>query len=370
MKKLLADLLRCPACLGELDSVSFRDAQGEMLEGVLQCRTPGCCAWYPVTGGIPRMLSPELRQQAMDEFTCSFRNDLARAGISPGTSHARSSDPLGPLKKHTIQNFGYEWTEYARFGWDDPVYNIAHEEKVFLRKALLNPEVIRGKIVLDAGCGNGRYTYWAARHGGEVVGMDLGAGVESAYKNNSSLPNVHIVQGDILSPPFGRAFDIVFSIGVLMHTGNARQGVASLAKKLKPGGSLTAHLYGKGNPVYEFLDSAIRRRTTKMTIERLSRLTHRLHAAARALRRARLFGAANYLVRLDDHPHCIFDWYSAPVATHHTYYEVRKWFQDCGLTVIQTNEQEPETLAGRIKYALGAPTVTVRGVLSSAAPTP
>lgn len=41
--------------------------------------------------------------------------------------------------------------------------------------------------------------------------------------------------------------DIIFSIGVRMHTGDAHKAAASLATKLKGGGSLSLRLYGQGN---------------------------------------------------------------------------------------------------------------------------
>ena len=222
--------------------------------------------------------------------------------------------------------------------------------------------------VLDAGCGNGRYTYWAAKYGGTVIGVDLGDGVESARKNTRNLPDVQIVQGDLFHLPFrDETFDIAFSIGVLMHTGNARAATEQLTKKLKPGGSLSVRLYGRGNVFYEQIDAAFRRRTTKMSIADLQKLTGRLYSFRKFLERLKLAGIVGRFVRLDPHPHCIFDWYAAPVASHHTYPEVNGWFQELGLRIADSREAK-NSPKGAISKLLDPmvrrpSTVTMRGLL-------
>jgi SAM-dependent methyltransferase/uncharacterized protein YbaR (Trm112 family) len=347
-----------------LKSVAFdQDPQGAVVSGVLQCRSAGCEAWYPVIRGIPRMLPPELREALTDGFVREFRTRLEAAGVVLAPT-APAEDPLGGLKRHTIRNFGFEWLEYARFGWDDPIHNIAYEEALFRRKALLEPGEIAGKLVLDAGCGNGRYTHWAAQYGARVIGVDLGDGVESAAANTRTYPDVQIVQGDIFRLPFAPAtFDAIFSIGVLMHTGNAKRATTALAKLVRPGGTVTVHLYGKGNVIYEAVDWSLRLWTTQMSIERLQGVTRRLFRVRQALERLRLDTVANRFIRIGPHPHIIFDWYAAPIATHHTYPEVLAWFAEMRVPVVRTNAGPPASLARRLlRPLLTAPgVVTVKG---------
>jgi len=313
------------------------------------------------------MLPEGLRRELTKQFICEHRVSLLKLGLTniPNTDYA---DELRELKQRTIQSFGFEWLEYARFGWDEPVYNIQREESIFRYKSLLEPSDISGKLILDAGCGNGRYTYWAAKYGGQVIGVDLGDGVESASQNTETLPNVQVVQGDIFNLPFEKeCFDVIFSIGVLMHTGDAKKATGSLISRLKPGGSLTVHVYGKGNPIYEFVDYALRNRTTRMSIAQLKEFTRKVYRLRRGLERLRVATLISpRFVRLDPHPHCIFDWYAAPVATHHAYGEVKGWFRELDLEIIKTNEH---FLSGSlIRHALRslfggiASTVTVRGI--------
>ena len=336
MRSWLLEHLVCPGCKGALQWSEFERESEHLMEGALQC--PGCSSWYPVTGGIPRLVAPALR----NELTLAFRNRFGarlRFGrIEADSPSLPAADALSGVKAHTQQNFGFEWTAYARHGWDDPQYNIASEEQVFRYKSLLDPSELVGKLVLDAGCGNGRYTYWASRYGGRVIGVDLTQAVEAAFQNTRTIEAVGIVQGDLFQLPFRtEVFDLAFSIGVLMHTGDARRAFRSISDHLRKNGSFTTHVYGVGNAIYEWMDRRLRERTTRLSIPELRTLTERLYRVARWTDRMGVRSVVTCFLRLDDHPHCIFDWYAAPVASHHTYAEVERWYADAGFGVERTN---------------------------------
>ena len=102
--------------------------------------------------------------------------------------------------------------------------------------------------MLEGGCGKGRHTKLAAEWGAkEVVGIDLGDGVESAFALTRDLPNAHIVQCDIFKLPLKRAFDYAFSVGVLHHTPDPKKAFVSLASRVKKGGHISAWVYGAEN---------------------------------------------------------------------------------------------------------------------------
>jgi SAM-dependent methyltransferase len=308
------------------------------------------------------MLDGALRPEAIRHVGDDHRALALSLGLPVETGSGE--DALGGLKRATIASFGFEWNEYRRFGWDDPEYDLERERDVFLRKSLLAPNELAGRLVLDAGCGNGRYAYLASANGGRVIGVDLSDAVDAAAENTAAVKDVQIVQADIFRLPFAPGtFDVIFSIGVLMHTGDAALAVRRLRSLVTPGGSLSVHLYGKGNRVYELVDRRLRGWTTRRTIPELRRFTDRAYGLERFLSRVHLNRVANRFVRLDPHPHCIFDWYSAPVATHHTYAEVLGWFGELDLRVVATNERTPvRGLPASIRSVVGsADTVTVRG---------
>lgn len=65
MKTDLLDIIACPVCKGELtldaDEIAPADAVdgGEVLTGTLICSP--CEERYPISGGIPNLLPPDLR---------------------------------------------------------------------------------------------------------------------------------------------------------------------------------------------------------------------------------------------------------------------------------------------------------------------
>jgi SAM-dependent methyltransferase len=198
------------------------------MEGELRC--PACTSSFPITSGIPR-----------------FAN----------------LDQLERDKRATATGFGWQWQHFTQ---EDERY-----AKQFLGWiAPVTPEFFRDKVVLEGGCGKGRHTQLAAQWGArDVIGIDLSAAVETAFAATSSLPNAHIIQADIYHLPLARKFDYAFSVGVLHHLPDPRGGFLSLASKVKPGGHLSAWVYGAENnewitrwvnPVREKLTSRIDQR--------------------------------------------------------------------------------------------------------------
>jgi SAM-dependent methyltransferase len=198
------------------------------MTGELRCNS--CAVSFPIIRGIPRFANPE-----------KIESDKAA----------------------TAAGFGWQWQHFTQ---DDPRY----AEQFLGWIAPIAPEFFRDKVVLEGGCGKGRHTQLAAHWGAkDVIGIDLSDAVETAFASTRALDNAHVIQADIYHLPLARSFDYAFSVGVLHHLPDPRAGFISLASKVKPGGHISAWVYGAENnewitrwvnPVRERLTSRINRR--------------------------------------------------------------------------------------------------------------
>jgi SAM-dependent methyltransferase len=264
-------LFRCPKCRAALDD------EGNLL------RCQGCGAVYPVEGGVPRL--------AGETYVASF---------------------------------GRQWNRYD-------VARDEEDEAVFAVKTGVNPRELGGKLVLDAGCGGGRYARLVGRCGATVVGVDLSEAVEKAAALCNELPGVTIARADLLDLPLAEGvFDFAFSIGVLHHSPDPRRAFAQVAARVKPGGHLAVWLYRKNTPPQEWINTGLRALTTRMP-PRLLELASAGLAVVGAVPvvKQSLSKVANFsthpdwTLRVCDN----FDWYAPRYQSHHTVAELTSWFR-------------------------------------------
>ncbi|MBF0529574.1 MAG: class I SAM-dependent methyltransferase [Deltaproteobacteria bacterium] len=139
--------------------------------------------------------------------------------------------------------FSFEWN--IHFGTQlDSLTGGIFSEHTFIEKPGLDPDQVRGKLVLDAGVGAGRYADILFGWGANVIGVDLSYAVEAAFLNLHDRPNVIIAQADIGRLPFApETFDLIVSIGTLHHTPDARSYFNRLLPLLKPGGEICIWVY-------------------------------------------------------------------------------------------------------------------------------
>jgi SAM-dependent methyltransferase len=223
-------LLVCPQCRsGDLTVREFEVASGDVQEGVLICT---CGSAYPVIRGIPRMYEGCWTDHA--EWTVARNEQLSAAGIHPERARRRHDQ-----KRQTQESFGYQWTQFA-----DMTPEFEENFRNYMQP--LTPAFFAGKLGLDAGCGFGRHIHYAAKYGAEMIGLDYSAAIESARRNTSGQPNVHLVQADIYNLPFRPAtFDFAYSLGVLHHLPDPFGAYVQLKDAVKPGGLCHVWLYSK-----------------------------------------------------------------------------------------------------------------------------
>src|SRR5512132_466144 len=96
-------------------------------------------------------------------------------------------------------SFGFQWLKHDRTQLDG---GMSHRSELdFMEKTGLGPEDFAGKLVLDVGCGMGRYAEVITRWGAHVVGIDLSRAVEAAARNLSDR-EATIIQADVFKLPF------------------------------------------------------------------------------------------------------------------------------------------------------------------------
>ena len=248
-------------------------------------------------------------------------------------------------------SFGFQWQYYHRTQLDREDFKEAEEH--FIMKTGLRPDDVKGKTVLDVGCGMGRFAEVATRWGARVVGIDLSAAAEVAARNLADRDFVAL-QADVFHLPFApQSFDIIYSLGVLHHTPDCEQAVKVLPQYLRHGGHLAVWLYSGYNKWYRFSD-IYRKYTHRMSPQSLHRVMRVavpfFYNVGRGLRKIPLVGKpvaglVHHVFPVNQHPDPesrvlnTFDWYSPKYQSKHTYEEVFRWFEDLGMQDLHVGER-------------------------------
>jgi SAM-dependent methyltransferase len=106
---------------------------------------------------------------------------------------------------------------------------------------------LRGKKVLEAGSGAGRFTEILLKHGAILHSFDFSNAVEANARNNGGSERLTLVQADIRHMPFQKNnYDVVVCFGVLQHTPSTENSIKHLWEMVKPGGVLAIDHYPWG----------------------------------------------------------------------------------------------------------------------------
>jgi SAM-dependent methyltransferase len=226
------------------------------------------------------------------------------------------------------------------------------DQVTFRNRTGLGPDELHRSLVLDAGCGMGRYARIAAESGATVIGMDLSWAVSAARDLAMDRDSGRFVRGDLLRPPLvDGAFDHIYSLGVLDHTPDPRAAFLALVRLLRPGGRIVVWVYRKERPALEFIMGAHRAVSKRLPLgavvaasrlmapigglkRRLMASRHRLVARAGVALNVLTIGVSMHPdpeVRVCD----TLDWYAPQFLSRHTLGEVAGWFEEAGLVDIQ-----------------------------------
>jgi SAM-dependent methyltransferase len=162
-----------------------------------------------------------------------------------GSQAREDSHPRAAARGELRFGFGRNWLSFIELV-DDARVSGARESL----RAGLDMRTLTGRTFLDVGCGSGLFSLAACQLGARVRSFDYDQqSVQAATElRRRFAPGADwaIEPGSVLDPRFtgvlGR-FDIVYSWGVLHHTGDLWRALDATARLVAPGGLLFVSLY-------------------------------------------------------------------------------------------------------------------------------
>ncbi|MDQ4145392.1 MAG: class I SAM-dependent methyltransferase, partial [Actinomycetota bacterium] len=279
---------------------------------------------------------------AIAEHWDVLESHLAAANPALARSLASEVDPSRTrYDRRTRANFSQEW-QHHELG--DKTWGMDLDFRVktyFLDSIRIPQEELAGKVMLDAGCGNGSQSVAYTEFGLEVVALDLSSGIEHGQAFRHHRPKarpdkVHFVQGDLQNPPLRPStFDIIHSAGVLHHTPHTYTTFRRLCPLLRPSSTFYVWLY-RYEPVVTPLVNALREVTTRLPQPVFAEVARRMSGTFS------LFCSTLDRLGIREYPPltrreatlALHDIFGAPYAHYHSFDEVAQWLEEEGFDEI------------------------------------
>lgn len=318
--------LRCPVTRSPLQLQVTGDEEGILFADE---------DWfYPVTGGIPR-----LTVEAFLDYAAFFRLHLPDYPSRRQVLERKYPELLAYVttkNRRTKESFSLEWSlhDYEQ----DRTWEAARPDLLqrFLEEVNETAGDLRGKMVFDAGCGNGQLDTVIAEAGAITIAMDLSSSIERAYRQNTH-PDAWYLQGDLQFPPLEPGlFDIVHCSGVLHHTNDTERSFGCLETCVRPGGKLSVWLYHPRKDALHNLFNRLRGLTSRLPLRVLYTL---LFCTALPVSWVvkRLKGNSQNRREMMI---ALMDWFSPEFRREHTPDEVTAWYARRGYHSIQVTAQD------------------------------
>ncbi|MBI4196756.1 MAG: methyltransferase domain-containing protein [Deltaproteobacteria bacterium] len=323
----LLKIMACPECSGELRLAVERGNLALIENGSLTCQI--CLAVFPIRDDIP-----------------FFKPQVSHAGV-----------------RNQQETYSTWWDDYHD---EQSIVDEAHRP-FFYNSLRIQAEEFEGKVILDGGCGNGRFSYVVSHYRPKLlISFDISSGLLHAKRTiTARCPEARVayVQGDLTRPPFKKSvFDIVFSWGVTHHTPDTAQTVSTLSSLVRPGGLMGVYVY-EFHPLYGFnrqslsllayLRSLFLIRPLRFFCSRLSaRIVQMIFTPIYYLERFFDFGVVGCHGSAEDkwnrerYRRVVIDRFKTRYASEHQLEEVIGWFRQSGFNELRVGSQPKVSVSG------------------------
>ncbi len=286
---------------------------------------------------LPLLRDPESHAPLSLEISTQDGDEILEGVLrAPSGKTYRISNGIGRFvpDDEYVGNFSFEWTQHQTTQLDS-AHAMRESEERFADSLPYPLTELAGKLVLDVGCGMGRFAEIVLKYGGSVVGIDLSFAVDAAWKNMGRHPQANFLQANVYSLPFApESFDLIYSLGVLHHTPDPRAAFDQLPQLLKPGGTLMTTFYAAYNKAYVAASEFWRwvlRPVPQPWLYKLAHISIPLYYIWRLPKIGKVFSTL-FPISLHPRPEWrvldTFDWYSPRYQFYYTHPEVFRWYQE------------------------------------------
>ena len=181
------------------------------------------------------------------------RNSMTYQFDNENTTDDTSGFSKAPAKSSKLTKEWFEKIDEIFFDQHAEFANDEHEDAVPFSK-LVDFSFMKGKKVLEIGCGMGSHSGLISQYASELTSIDLTqTAVETTNKRFAlfNIKNATAYQVDAEELPFeGGSFDFVWSWGVIHHSANTDVIVDQIHRVLKDDGKAFLMVYNKNSTRY------------------------------------------------------------------------------------------------------------------------
>jgi ubiquinone/menaquinone biosynthesis C-methylase UbiE/uncharacterized protein YbaR (Trm112 family) len=317
----------------ELQSYSDGTSEEEITNGILITDSK---EWYPIIGGIPRILIGESKYTVMayyPEFLRKYKKRIKKYA----TFEKLGEDIFSKQNKKTISKFGFQWHHF-----DDMDSGLNYED--WMSNAVDHKTYFKNKLGLEIGSGAGGHTIKTLDYGAEVIATDISHAIDITHKKTRHHKRAHSLQCDLYALPFKeKSFDFVYCLGVLQHLPDPKEGFIEMSKFPKENGAYFTNLYSNTRKKQLFIEDSLRTIVTPFPNQIILFFAHVFNFLDHLLQiwpykilhklrfldylflsRTKIYSELGFRKSLDDW----FDRLSAPIIKRYAKEDLESWYKE------------------------------------------